>query len=176
MGRTFNQSVREPFGELALDALTDALAGRLAQQQPGKLRGKTTGLPGTPSQNFLHGPGSLFGTLGLSPEVFNAMILPRKGVQAELPYFRNPFENEIVEILTGQTAGTGTEPTAACQDATQPGQLKICKQMWPYGQLVKDTQVLDITKSGRLINRGEFVDMRVVGNPWEPLTQSQNPP
>lgn len=174
--RTQDQTIREQFGELALDAFTDAIAGRLAQQRPDTLRGKTTGLPGTPSQYYLHGPGSLLGVLGLRPDAINAMVLPVTGLQAELPYMRSDFENEIFSILTGQTAGSGSEPTANCQDGSQPGQLKICKQMWPFGRLQMDTQVLDVSNAGRLINRGEFVDINIIGNPWESMQQVQKPP
>lgn len=176
LGRTAESQIRERLGEAALAALLDVAYGRTGQHTKEMLRGKTTGLPGSPSQYFLHGPGSLLGVLGLRPDAINAMVLPVQGLQGQLPYMRSDFENEIFEILTGQTAGSGSEPTANCQDGTQPGQLKICKQMWPFGRLQKDTQVLDVSQAGRLINRGEFVDINIVGNPWADMEKVQPSP
>lgn len=155
-----------------LDALTDALLGRMntrTKQSQEYWRGKA-GTPGTTaSQNYLHGPGSLLGVLGLPQQITNAMILPLRGLQGVLPYFRSDFENELFTILTGQTASTGTEPTANCEDGTQPGQLENCNTIWPFGRLVKDSQVLDVSLTNRLINRGEFVDPVIVGNPFADL-------
>lgn len=177
LARTLKQNVRERYGEAALDAFADMLLGRMQARTKETVQRrhtqKTTGLPSsTGSDYYLHGPGSLLGLLGLNPTVVNAMVLPVKGLQAELPYMRSDFENEVHNILTGQTAGSGSEPTANCQDGTQPGQLKMCHQVWPFGRFVKDSQVLDVSQTGRLINRGEFVDLSVIGDPFTSMQQA----
>lgn len=174
LARTLKQNIREQYGELALDAFADALLGRMAARTKESLNGRrmTQKAVGSDQGYYLHGPGSLLGLLGLNPTAINAMVLPTKGLQAELPYFRSDFEQEIFSILTGQTAGSGSEPTANCQDGTQPGQLKMCHQAWPFGRFVKDSQVLDVSRAGRLINRGEFVDMSIIGNPFTSMAEA----
>jgi hypothetical protein len=161
LSKTQEQDVRAKFGEAALDALVDVLLSRA--------QAKTKAVSATASYAYLHGPGSLLGVLGLPQAFRNAMILPVKGLQTELQYMRSDFENELFTIMTGQTASTGTEPTANCMDSTEPGALKICSQVWPFGRLQKDSQVLDVTMTNRLINRGEFIDPTIVGNPFQDL-------
>ena len=158
------KAIREKYGEGALDLLTDALLGRMASRAK-ELRTKGA-VSATGSQNYLHGPGSLLGVLGLSTPIMNAMVLPLNGVQAELPYMRSNLEDPLLPILTGISASTGSEPTSNCTDGKQPGQLQIVNQTYPFGRIQMDSQVLDVSQAGRLINRGEFVDMNVIGDPF----------
>lgn len=144
-----------------LDLLANAMLEQLAI--------RTKDVSATPSPYNLHGPGSLLGVLGLPSEVNNAMVLPVTGLQAALPTMISNYEDKLMTILTGQTASTGEEATTNCGDGKQPGNLKICNQIWPFGRLQLDSQVLDITNVGRLINRGEFVDQTLVGNPFQSM-------
>ena len=159
--------------DLALDALTDAIIARLVAktQRPGY---STKAVSGTASPNYLHGPGSLLGVLGLPDIINNAMVLPLLGVAGHLErtgaVMISPFEDKIHTILTGQTASSGVEPTMNCDDSKQPGNLKLCNQIWPFGRQQLDSQVIDITQIGRLINRGEFLNPTLIGNPFGDLT------
>ena len=113
-----------------------------------------------------HGPGGLLSQYGLDPTLFNAMVLPRAGLEARLPIRMSSYTNPKFGILTGQTASTGTEPTAACAGGRQPGNLKICTQFWEFGRLTMETKVIRVDNAGQLIDRSEFLDYRLVGNPW----------
>lgn len=143
----------------AQTTLIDQLAALVAEKIA------TKAVSSTASAYNLHGPNSLLGILGMPRGIVNAMVMPRTGLSNQLPVLLSNLENGMHTILTGQTASTGTEPTAQCVDCVQPGQLKICNQVWPFGYQCMDSQVLDITKSGRLINRGEFFDQSLIGNP-----------
>lgn len=138
-----------------LDAIALAVAEKIS----------TKAVSATASAYNLHGPNSLLGILGMGPSITNAMVMPRTGLANRLPVMMSNLELGMHTIMTGQTASTGSEPTAQCTDCAQPGQLKICNQVWPFGYQCMDSQVLDITKSNRLINRGEFFDQTLVGNP-----------
>lgn len=127
---------------------------------------------GTPSPYFVHGPTGILSMPGQRADVLNAMILPI-GIQAELPVRLSRDNSPIFPILTGQTASSGTEPVAACDDAPQPGNLKICNQTWGFGRQVRDSQVLQADRPGLLNNRSEFTDMRLVGNPFTNLQRPQ---
>lgn len=122
----------------------------------------------TPSPYFVHGPTGILSMPGQRADVINAMILP-VGIAGRLPFRLSRDNSPVFPILTGQTVSTGTEPVAACDDAPQPGNLKICNQTWGFGRQVRDSQVLQADRPGLLNNRSEFTDMRMVGNPFTNL-------
>lgn len=120
----------------------------------------------TPTTVYGHGPGGVFSAGGLNPTVVNATISPVNGLAARMPIQLSNYVQELRGILTGVTASTGTEPTTACGDAKQPGNLKLCKQAWPLGRIVMDSQVVQADRAGELLNRGEFLDYQLVGDPF----------
>lgn len=123
----------------------------------------------TPSSNYAHGPGGLFSMPGMRPQVVPAMVMPVEGLEARLPLQRSLFANEVFPILTGITASAGTQPTTACADGKTPGNLKVCNQTWPFGRMPFDSQVLQVDRLGLLLNRSEFVDQTLIGNPFAEL-------
>lgn len=149
----------------------DAFVGLLNRMKESYLAEKAAGT--TPSSYFVHGPTGILAQPGQRPDVMNAMILPI-GLGGKLPVRLNRMANEIFPILTGQTDSTGTEPTNACDDATQPGNLKICNQTYPFGRLVKDSQVLQVDRPGLIVNRSEFIDQRLIGDPFTNLDMPAN--
>jgi len=116
-----------------------------------------------------HGKGGLFGVLGLSPDVVNAMVAPLAGLAAELPVMMSNQTNELFSILTGQTASSGSEPSAPCVGGKKPGNLKECIQTWPFGRITMDSNPMRIDQAGQILNRGEFLDQRLIGNPFADL-------
>lgn len=120
----------------------------------------------TPQAIAPHGPDGLLSQYGLDPALFNAMAMPLPGLESRLPVRRSNFTNPLFGILTGQTAATGSEPTAACATPRRPGNLKICTQTWGFGRFTMETNVVRVDNAGQLLNRSEFMDYRVVGNPW----------
>jgi hypothetical protein len=146
-------------------ALLDALVGLLAERVTEKAQSANA-----------HGPGGLLGLSGLPPYIVNAMVMPVGGLEARLPRMASQFEYPPHTILTGMTASEGDEPTANCTDCRTPGQLKICNQVWVFGRQCMDTRVLDLSETGQLINRGEFRDQRIIGNPFGAATASSNMP
>lgn len=119
---------------------------------------------GTTPGAQVHGPGGLLATPGLNRQVANAMILPT-GISGRLPVRASTDTNEIFAILTGLTTSTGSEPTAACADWPLVGQFKACRQQHPFGKQGRQSQVLDILNAGQVINRGEFTDNVLWGQP-----------
>src|SRR5690349_8156853 len=134
-------------------ALFNAMAAGLATKDAGTSPGA-----------MLHGPGGLLATPGLNRQLVNAMILPR-GLSARLPVRKSVDTNEIFGILTGLTSSTGSEPTANCADWPLVGQFKLCKQQHPFGQQGRMSQVLNVKYAGQVVNRGEFRDNVLLGNP-----------
>jgi hypothetical protein len=119
---------------------------------------------GTSAGAPVHGPGGLLGYPGLNKQVTNAMIMP-KGIAGRIPVMKSVNTNELYPILTGQLASTGNEPTAACADWPLVGAFKTCTQTFPFGQQGRMSQVLNIKYAGQSINRGEFRDNVLLGQP-----------
>lgn len=138
----------------------------------GLMLGREKAVSGTPSPYFVHGPAGILSMPGQRADVMNAMILPI-GIQAQLPVRLSRDNSPVFPILTGQTDSTGEEPDEACEDAPQPGNLKICNQVYGFGRQVRDSQVLQADRPGLLNNRSEFTDMRLVGDPFTNLPRPQ---
>lgn len=123
-----------------------------------------------------HGPNALFNTPGLGRGIVNAgLIQPLKGLYGFLEaaghVHTTRFVNPVFGMLTGQTASTGTEPTENCAPGRRPGNLKICKQVWPFGQLTMTSQVVSLVDAGQVNNTGESLDLQLIGNPFAELPQ-----
>lgn len=132
----------------------------------------------TPSAQALHGafPGNanmygVFSYPGVRPGMFDATARVRS-ITNIIPMFRSEYINEIIEIMTGVTAGSGNNATSACADAPKAGNLKTCQQTYTFGIIHLGTKVDDITQIGLRRNRADVDRMRynqaMVDNPWLP--------
>lgn len=140
-----------------VQAMTQSVLANMAAQQ------KAAG--STPTTIYAHGPGGLFSQPGLRPDLTSALILPgMKLMEALPPPEMNRYTSEVLGILTGQTDATGTDPTAACADCAQPGNLKLCNTVLPFGRYCLDSQVLQVDRIGQRVNRSDNIDLRLLGD------------
>lgn len=121
---------------------------------------------GTTPGTRLHGPGGLLGNYGLNRDIINAIVMPM-GLAGRLKVMPSVNTNEIIPILTGITASTGTQNATACADGKTVGSLKVCHQTHVFGRLSLESQVLQIDRAGEVINRGEFQDNVIFGGPMQ---------
>lgn len=119
----------------------------------------------TPTSIYGHGPGGLFSTPGLSRPLFSAMLLPALGIGGQLPVRPTTETNPLFGIITGQTASSGSNPTGVCDDPPTVGVTKLCTHSFPFGRFSLQTRVFDLDRAGKVVNRGEFLDFQVRGNP-----------
>ena len=119
----------------------------------------------TPTSIYGHGPGGTFSSQGLSQQVFNAMILPHLGLEGRLPYRTSNETDPLFGILTGVTATTGSNPVGECDDPKTAGLAKLCTHSAPFGRLSLQTRVFELEHFGERTNRGEFIDLNLIGNP-----------
>jgi hypothetical protein len=144
----------------------EQLATQLALKMASGLAAYKGVAPGTPSNVYAHGPGGLLSPQGLRPGLANAMILPGLGLLARLPARSSNETNPLSGIFTGVTATTGDEPSTRCDDPPTAGQAKICTQQRTFGWFGRRSRELRLDRFGLIINRGEFTDMMLVGNPF----------
>jgi hypothetical protein len=153
------------------------LAVALLQQQSGEggvgTRFKAVG--STPTASYGHGPGGLFSSPGLSRPLFSAMLLPRVGLQSRLPVRGTNETNPLFGIITGVTATTGSEAEGVCSDPPTSGVTKLCTHSFVFGRYSRMTKVFDIDRAGRVINRGEFLDLQLMNNPFNEVPTPNNP-
>lgn len=119
----------------------------------------------SPTNAWGHGPGGLFSHPGLSQQIFNAMILPHLGLQAILPVRSSQETNPLFGIMTGVTASSGSNPTNVCDDFPSAGLMKLCMNSLPFGRIGLNSTVINIDRAGEEVNRGEFLDLQLIGQP-----------
>lgn len=123
------------------------------------------------SSGYAHGPAGLMSAPGMTREVVNAMIMPHAGLMKLLPSYPSVEDFKFYGIMTGQTAASGTfngtNSASTCGDAPTAGLMKLCTQMYRFGQLAMMTPVIDIKRVGRMNNRSEYSDYRLIGGPYD---------
>jgi len=153
--------------------VSEAQLNALIQQQVNaavalSLREKDSGTSGLAIAP--HGYNALFNNFGIEPGVPTTYIGP-KGLEQALVAMghvqKSQLLNPVFEILTGQTASSGTEPTSPCtEEVPTPGDLKVCNQTWPFGEFTMKTKPIRVDNAGELINRSEILDLRLLNNPF----------
>jgi len=144
-----------------IEALAKALAPELAKLDPAFKHTTPTGTPSTP---YVHGPGGLFGVMGLEREVIHTRLQP-KGLAGLLPVRANPSEWPLFAYISGFRDVTGTNAQGVCDDPQTAGPMKTCIQTAPFGRYEFMTRELEINRVGKTINRGEFLDLSLVNTP-----------
>lgn len=127
-----------------------------------------------PSGPNMHGPGGIFGVLGLEEEVISTRIAPR-GLIGRLPARGSDTLWPEFPFLMGFTeAEDGSDPEfdaqGLCDDGPMAGAITGCIQSAWFGRYTYETRAIDITQVGRRINRGEFRDLRLIGQVLDPTS------
>lgn len=119
----------------------------------------------TPNANYAHGPGGLFSNPAVEQPLYSAIITPWLGLQYILPIRGTNRTDPLFEVLTGVTASTGSNPTGVCDDPPTAGLVKVCDAWYPLGRQSLQTQVIDLSRGNRAVDRGEHFDFQVFGSP-----------
>jgi len=115
-----------------------------------------------------HGGTGMFTEPGVRPDMYSALVGPRTFMDS-LSFNKSEFQNELIAILTGQQAGTGTNPDNICGTPPQPGLLKKCTRALTYGQIFLGTEKLVVPEIGELKDRADME--RLINN----MASSDNP-
>lgn len=125
-----------------------------------------------------HGAGGLFSQPGQDVNMFSAVMLPEMGLLDALPLmpagsaapddfggYDSPFYTTITGVTKGAVETFSNQPNAICDPAPEGGLMKICTLTAPYGWFSECFRAIEIGRAGRLLNRGEPTDLRVVNLP-----------
>lgn len=121
---------------------------------------------GTPNATWAHGPGGVLSS-PMNQRIINAMVMPKLGLQSRIPARGNTELNPLLGVFTGVTAGTGSDPTAVCDTWPRGGNLKMAQFSFPFGRRGFSTDTINLTdpRIGGIVNRGEFRDFTLAGDP-----------
>lgn len=111
----------------------------------------------------MHGPGGVFSTLGADPTVFSTYVRP-KSISNYIPLVPSVYDDPRFWILTGFSAPQGSQPGTACADAPT-GYTKGCQLTAQFGLKRFDTNQMEMDRLVLLRNRGEPIDLRLIGAP-----------
>lgn len=110
----------------------------------------------------------VFSIPGIRPEMFSAFSRPRS-LSSQIGLRPSLNTNEKIGIMTGVTAGVGSNPTGFCGTAPTGGQLKRCVQNYTFGRSYWKTPIVNVAESG------EYVDYADVGKRILNLNTNPNP-
>lgn len=132
----------------------------------------------TPNASPTHGPFpgdntkfGIFSGPGVRPGIWNAT--PRvRSVGQFIPMEKTLMMNELIDVATGVTAGSGNNQTSACAVGPKPGQLKKMQIAATFGMIHMSTKIFDISQAGMRRNRADidrqFFNDNTFANPWLP--------
>lgn len=113
----------------------------------------------------------VFTGVGIRPGMWNATARVRTFANI-VPFNRSVYTNEMLEIMTGVTAGTGNNSTSSCAAAPTPGVLKTMRQAYTFGIINMDTTRFDMTGEGARYNRAvvdrDMYNTAMMNNPFIP--------
>jgi len=130
-----------------------AMAGVQVKHDPG-----STTLTATPTAGPYHGNYDQLGIFTdptVRPERFTALVRYRNSVlRSMLPPVRSEIFEERLEVMTGVTAGSGSNPTGWCGTPPTIGQGKVCRQDYVWGRNFFKTELHAVPEIGNIAHRG----------------------
>lgn len=145
------------------DQILAAFAEIIAKNQNPQAIQKTA--TGAPSGPYLHGPGGIFGVRGLSRDVVSTFTQITGSLGEMIPIKSSNETNPLAAYITGFLRSDTQEKNGICDDPEEAGQMKTCIQTTVFGRKEFKSRELEVNAIGRVVNRGEFTDLRVVNGP-----------
>lgn len=100
----------------------------------------------------------IFSSPGVRPERFSTIMRPlsiARMLIGDGALMRSEYVNEILEVMTGVTAFSGTNATGFCGNPPTAGQAKVSQQVYQFGSWSMKTNLNAIPLIGQLRNRAD---------------------
>jgi len=146
-------------------ALAELFGDAASTRDAGWGEGRKDISPGTSVGPYVHGFGGLFNLPGVEKPVISTRIDPQ-GIFAELPAFDSVYTHSEYLYLTGFGGATGDVKQTACADAPVAGAIRTCIQTARFGSYAYATSPVALNRLGRLRNRAEPTDLRLLNDPF----------
>lgn len=158
-----NKMIRLGGQEFDSDTVVKMAQAGLLTTAAGNVVTKNDPASTTPTRNVLQGgvqdgSGNYNGTFsypGVRPDRFSALPRPPSFLGlASLT--RSEYQNERLEILTGQTADGTVNAAGFCANPPSAGNLKTCQQLFTFGDFYAKTELNAAALTGSLRDRAEI--------------------
>lgn len=117
----------------------------------------------------------IFSGAGVRPSRFSALTRPDSMIAAIINsggLTRSRYTNELLEIVTGQTAGGSTNASGFCGNPPVVGNLKVMRRLFSWGSYYVKTNLDALPLIGQLRNRadvpGSIINAGPSNNPLIP--------
>ena len=147
-------------------AAMETLAGyikEVKEKEAGDLKTKAPATTGnaTPLHGRTRVGAGIFTTAGLEREIISTHVRPM-GIGSVLPAYPTINLDPRFGALTGVSDDIGNEPATPCDDAPT-GYIKSATLTAQFGLIQRKTATLDIREVRTKLHRGDFTDLRLVG-------------
>jgi len=114
---------------------------------------------------YIHGPGGLFGFRGLSRDIISTHTQIVGSLGEQIPISGTNEESPLFPYITGFIRSDQQEKNGICDDPEEAGNFKTCIQTTILGRKEFKSRELEVSRIGKIINRGEFNDLQIVNAP-----------
>lgn len=147
--------------EYAMDVVVQKMTAH-QKNDPANNTGTASNLHGLNPWNTL----GLFATPGVDPQMYSTILNANGSFSQAVPMRPTRFMQVRREIVTGITEDTGTNPANFCGDPARPGNLKVCRHDFEFGEFAISTDTVEGPKVGAYYNIAD-VDRRIT--PSQPV-------
>jgi len=123
------------------------------------------------------GTHALFNQYGVEPGIVSTIVRPdgiEDFLESQGHIRKSMYLEPVFAIMTGQTASTGSEPTAPCdENVPVAGDLKLCHQTWQFGEMTMKSKPVRLDNLGELVNRSSPIDLKLLNNPFDTPSQTE---
>jgi hypothetical protein len=157
--------------------MNEELIQSMVDQRFNQLLGERLKASGTSIGVAPTGTHALFNQYGVDPGIASTIVKP-DGIEDFLEgaghIRKSMYLNPMYAIMTGQTASSGTEPTAPCdENVPTAGDLALCHQTWTFGEMTMKSKPVRLDNLGELVNRSSPIDMKLLNNPFATPSQTE---
>lgn len=163
--------------EYIMDVRQKAIAD-YAKNDPVNTSGTASNLHGLNPWGTL----GLFGMPGVDPNMYSTILNAAGSFSKAIPKFPTQIIQHRREILTGITDGVGTNPANFCGDPARPGNMKVCRHDFEFGEFAISSDTVEGPKVGAYyttadMDRSIRPSQPVQRGPFAPdiLNQATNP-
>lgn len=129
--------------EYAMDVVVQKMAAH-QKNDPVNNAGTASNLHGLNPWGTL----GLFAMPGVDPQMYSTILNANGSFDRAISMRPTRFIQQRREILTGITEDTGTNPANFCGDPSRPGNMKVCRHDFEFGEYAISTDTVEGPKVG----------------------------
>jgi hypothetical protein len=114
---------------------------------------------------YVHGPGGIFGVMGLERDIISTHTQMTGSLGEVLPIQGSNTTNPLFPYITGFLGVAAPVKDGVCDQPISGAPFKTCIQTTVFGRAEYKTREMEVNRVGQQINRGEFLDLSLANSP-----------